>query len=263
MRRRDLVSGISLAATAPLQAFAAAGTEAGMLPAEYEDFAGWLQRAQQAGLRHVQAFGTAHPERFMRFLGVWAAAMPASPEPAWQNMNGANATLEMATVAAGRPFVVSAFRMAPGCVLPLHCHPGGGGITICKTGSLAIQHFDLCEGQPDFSKTGSRAEVTPVSVTQLTPGHDTWFTPDHANLHQFVAGPEGAAGIEIAVQWSGAGEFSFLRLEEQIGADHLPAGRRLRGEWVGMRLADAYAVNGSLAGHEGKARHIDSARTRS
>jgi hypothetical protein len=244
MRRRELVSSISLAAAgavAPLMAPAADWQGEDLLPGRYDDFTDWLQGARQAGLRHVSMFGTDNPERLIRFLGLWASAMPAPPEVSWQVIPGANARLEMATVAAGRPFVVSAFRMAPGCVLPLHCHPGGGGITLCRSGALGIQHFDLCEGQPAFSLTGAYAEVVPISLTQLTPEHDTWFTPDHANLHQFVAGPEGAAGFEIAVQWKGAGEFSFLRPDQPLPPEQLPTVRRLRGQWVGMQLAKAYA----------------------
>jgi hypothetical protein len=61
-----------------------------------------------------------------------------------------------------------------------------------------------------------------------------------ANLHQFHAGLAGAAGVEIAVQWQGAGDFSFLKLERPAAVERFRAGERLTGKWVGMQLAAAY-----------------------
>jgi hypothetical protein len=159
----------------------------------------------------------------------------------WRTVPGANAPLDMATVASGRPFVVSAFRMAGDAVLPVHCHPGGGGITLCTGGSLAIQHFEPCEGSAAWSQTGAHVEVRQVQVAQLRRHQATLFTPTLANLHQFRAGPEGAVGVELAVQWQGSGAFSFLKLEEDLATSDFRDGeRRLAGVWTGMRLEDAY-----------------------
>lgn len=243
MQRRELVSALSLATAgivAPFTAPAAEPADPALLPGRYDDFRRWLDDARAAALRYLTDYGASDTERFMKFLSLWTCAMPDPAEPPWQAMRGANASLEMATVAPGRPFVVSAFRMGPGCVLPLHCHPGGGGITLCTSGSLAIQHFELCEDQPPFSDTGARAEVRHVQVAQLAPRQATSFTPTLSNLHQFRAGPQGASGVEIAVQWRGSGEFSFLKLPVDVPIGQFLANERLSGEWVGMRLEDAH-----------------------
>jgi hypothetical protein len=47
-------------------------------------------------------------------------------------------------------------------------------------------------------------------------------------------------GFEIAVQWQGGGEFSFLKLERPLPVERFDSQSRLRGEWVGMNLAAAY-----------------------
>lgn len=243
MQRREMVSMLSVAAAGAVAPLVSAGAETPgplLLPERYDDFADWLANARTAGMNYLQRFGASDTERFMKLLSLWACAMPDPPEPTWQSMQGANAPLEMATIAPGRPFVVSAFRMAPGCILPLHCHPGGGGITLCTSGSLAIQHFELCDQQPPFSQTGADAEVRQVLVAQIARNQATLFTPTLANLHQFHAGPEGAVGVEIAVQWQGAGEFSFLRMRENLAPENFRVGQRLAGRWVGMQLAAAY-----------------------
>jgi hypothetical protein len=220
----------------------AADTQApSVLPGTYEEFGTWLEAARTASLAYLKANGTTDTERFMKLLSLWACAMPEPPEPRWQRVAGGNALIEMATVAPGRPFVVSAFRMAPGAILPLHCHPGGGGITICMSGSMAIQHFQLSEMQPRYSETGAVAEVRQVLTAQLDDRQSTQFTPTQSNLHQFHAGQKGIVGVELAVQWQGSGEFSFLKLERPAAVDGFAAGRPLRGRWVGMQLADAYS----------------------
>jgi hypothetical protein len=244
MQRRALWSVLSATATAMAVSKKGFGMEpsaAALLPGQYEHFEDWLTASRKAAMDYLKQFGVADTERFMKLLALWTCAMPDAPDPAWQAMPGAHATLEMATVASGRPFVVSAFRMAPGCILPLHCHPGGGGITLCTAGSMAIQHFELCEDQPPYSATGAQADVRQVQVAQIAHRQVTWFTPTQSNLHQFHAGPQGAMGFEIAVQWQGGGEFSFLKLERPLPVDHFELRSRLRGKWVGMSLAAAYA----------------------
>jgi hypothetical protein len=239
MQRRSVCSFLPLAAAVSLASSYARGAQSpapALLPRQYVNFSDWLTDARAAASNYLRDFGVADTERFMKLLSLWTSAMPQPPEPAWQAVPGAETPLEMATIAAGRPFVVSAFRMGPGAVLPLHCHPGGGGITLCTAGSLAIQHFELCDDQPPFSETGAHAEVRQVQVAQLERRQSTLFTPSLANLHQFNAGSDGAAGVEIAVQWQGAGEFSFLRLQEPVAVESFRAGRRLKGQWVGMSL---------------------------
>ena len=242
MQRRTLFSLLPFAAgaLAPMLSSATEPPGNGLLPRQYDDFTDWLVAARSGAMSYLNEFGADDTERFMRVLSLWACAMPFPSEPTWQPLKEANAPIDLATIAGGRPFVVSAFRMAPGALLPLHCHPGGGGITLCTSGSLSIQHFELFDDQPAFSKTGAQADVRQVQVARLAHHQATMFTPTMANLHQFHAGPSGAAGVEIAVQWQGAGEFSFLRLEQPASVEHFSAGARLTGKWVGMQLAAAY-----------------------
>ena len=176
----------------------------------------------------------------MQFLAAWVTGMPKTPSPKWGSIPGANRSLDFAMLSSGRPFVVTTFRMAPGCRQPAHCHPGGGGVTLCVEGGLVMRHFNLLPDQPPFSETGAKVEIEEAAIARLTRDTFTLFTPTRSNLHQLEAGPEGAVCVDIVVQWQGAGQFSYLKLRnEDAGAPPRP-GQRLRGEWVGMDIAKAY-----------------------
>ena len=240
VQRRQLVQAIPVSLAAALLCPKSAVPQpaySSPVPAQYDTFAEWLESARAAALNLVKRTGAEDTAQFMQFLALWVTAMPDPPELVWQAIAGANERLEAATVAAGRPFVVGALRMDPGCIVPLHCHPSGGAVSVCTQGSLVMQHYDLAAESAAFAETGARAEVDEASVARLTKSRFTQFTPTTANLHTFTAGPDGATLVEIAVQWGGTGAFSYLKLED--AAD--PGARRRRGRWVGMDIAGAYA----------------------
>jgi hypothetical protein len=164
-----------------------------MVPAQYRNFADWLEGARAAALSLVEETGAKDTEQFMQFLALWATAMPDPTELAWQSIDGANEKLEAAIVSPGRPFVVGALKMDPGCIVPLHCHPSGGAVSVCTQGSLVMRHYDLVAGSAAFTDTGATAEVDQASVASLTRNRFTLFTPTRANLHTFAAGPDGIA----------------------------------------------------------------------
>lgn len=243
MQRREFVQLIPLMIASSLttsRPFADELVSAGSMPGQYRAFGEWLKASRAAAMRFVADGGAINPQRFMQFLALWATAMPTPTEPPWQRIQGANRRLEFAMVSAGRPFVVTAFRMEPGCIQPAHCHPGGGGITLCVGGSVAIKHYDLAPGSPDFSNTGAIAQVDEVCFAHLRNNQFTLFTPLIANLHQIQAGREGATCVDLLVQWTGAGEFSYLKLRDSITTSEAALGRRHRGTWTGMDIARAY-----------------------
>jgi hypothetical protein len=245
MQRRQFVGSL-LAAGAAVAASGARSADTppapAWIPGDYSSFDQWLTAARAGALQYLAAPHGREAQRFMRYLLLWAAAMPkpALASPPWQPVTGAREPLEFAMLAPGRPFVVSAFRMAPGCLLPAHCHPSGGGVTICMEGALDIQHFDLAEGAAPYSETGSRVAVRLESVTHLSTDRYTVFTPERSNLHQLRAGPAGAVGIDIAVQWKGNGEFSYLKFQRDTLPNPVEVGRIWKGTWSGMNIAEAY-----------------------
>ena len=245
MRRRHLIGSLAALSTLPFAARTSAQpSTSSIVPASYDTFDEWIAAARSGSLQFLQTPIGLQPRHLISLLALWGAAMPRDPDvwqTPWNELPGANAPLEFNTLSAGRPFVVSAFRMAPGCLLPAHCHPGGGGITLCVAGELKLEHFNLEPGSADFRQRGGAARVRYESVAHLTPERYTWFTPEISNLHRLRAGPEGAIGVDLAVQWQGGGEFSFLRFADADAAQAARVGELFDGVWSGMNIVDAYA----------------------
>jgi len=245
MHRRELLGSL-----AALSAFAGTGgvnaqqpDSAPWVPAQYESFDSWLHAARAASMQFLDTPAGRTPDYLIRFLALWGAALPRDANgwsTPWVELPGANARVEFNMLAAGRPFVVSAFRMAPGCLLPAHCHPGGGGVTMCLQGAVQLEHFHLEADSADFRDTGGKAKVRYESVTHLTPQRYTLFTPTAANLHQLRAGPDGAVGVDLLVQWEGAGEFSYFKFASDPALERAAPGQRFTGTWAGMNITDAY-----------------------
>src|ERR1044072_5972277 len=150
MKRRALVQCLPLALAGCTKSSGSAAPN--LFPtAPYTDFNAWLNDARAATLPLIENGGARDPARFIQLLALWAVAMPRFVVREWKEIRGANAKLESALLATGRPFSVSAFRMAPQCLQPVHSHPGAGGITVVHDGSLAIKHFDLVPGSAEFT----------------------------------------------------------------------------------------------------------------
>lgn len=237
MKRRTLVTVLPLA----LAGCASGSGSPDLFPSRpYTDFNAWLNDARAATLPLIEKGGARDPSRFIQLLALWAVAMPRFVVREWTEVKGANAKLETALLAAGRPFSVSAFRMAPGCLQPVHCHPGAGGLTVVHEGSLGIKHFELVPGSTEFTTTGGAAEISESSIAAVYSGRFTTFTPAAGNLHQLEAGTDGAIGVDLQVQWSGTGKFSYLKLREAISTAEGTIGTRHVGAWTGMDISKAY-----------------------
>jgi len=243
MQRRQLIRALPaslIATTAHAAEPAAPSSPVAFAPEQYPTFAAWLDAARTAALHSVAQSGAKNQEQFMQFLALWATAMPNPVEPAWQPIAGANQRLEFASLFKGRPFVVAALKLNPGCVLPVHCHPGGGAVSVCIEGSLVMRHYELVASSAPFTETGATVDVDEVAAASLRVNQFTLFTPTRANLHGFEAGPNGATLVEMTVQWAGTGAFSYFKPHGAAIVSPDGAFRRHRGSWVGMDIGSAY-----------------------
>jgi len=223
---------------------ALAGCSAGsgsveLYPGQYQDFAAWLAAARAAAKHLVDQGAARDTARFVQFLTLWAVAMPRFVVREWHEVKGANSKLELAPLANGSPFSVTAFRMGPGCLQPVHCHPGAGGVTVCLDGSLAIKHFDLMPGSSEYNVINGPAEIAEVSVTHAHSGRFTTFTPSVGNLHQLEASEAGAVGVDILVRWQGTGDPTYLKLTQAVPTGEGEISARHSGKWVGTDIAQA------------------------
>lgn len=239
MKRRTLLHALPLAVAGCARTPGSGAPD--LFPARsYREFNVWLNDARAATLAALEQGGARDPARVVQLLALWAVAMPRFGVRDWQEVPGANAKLETALLASGEPFSISAFRMAPGCIQPVHDHPGGGGLTLVYDGSLGIKHFDVVPGSAESATVGGAAEIAESSLAAVYSGRFTTFTPSAGNLHQLEAGSDGAMGVDILIQWSGTGAFSYFKPAEPMSTAQGLIGERHRGIWVGSEIAKAY-----------------------
>ncbi len=131
-----------------------------------------------------------------------------------------------------RPLVIYQIKMAPGASIPLHDHRHYNGVLMGLEGACRCRYFDIAppagaprwetaDGQPPI---GADFLLKPTMDCQLKPGTTGQLSRVKNNIHELVAGPDGARMLDV---------FTFFR---QDGTSH----------WLEKR-ADKLDRNGNLA----------------
>jgi hypothetical protein len=96
------------------------------------------------------------------------------------------------------PFTVLHWKLAPGAIVRPHPHTYGNVVTLGLEGEVRIQNHETVEA-PDYAATGT-FQLRRVHEQILRP-HDVNLVPlHHGFIHGFVAGPEGARGLDITTR---------------------------------------------------------------
>lgn len=96
------------------------------------------------------------------------------------------------------PFTILHWRLEPGARIGLHPHIYGNVVTLCLGGEVHIENYEMVN-ERDFD----RAEPFEVRRTHdqiLLPGDINLVSLEHSYVHGFVAGPEGAQGLDITTR---------------------------------------------------------------
>ena len=110
-----------------------------------------------------------------------AKAYDLPPSPVWYVP-----VVERADVTVG------AFVLAPGATIPLHDHPGMTVLSRVVAGRVTVASYDVVEKGPGGAISARRA-----GVKTLAAGETSALFADVANLHEIVAGPDGAVVLDV------------------------------------------------------------------
>lgn len=105
-------------------------------------------------------------------------------------------------------FSMGVFIFPPGAKIPLHDHPGMCVLSRVLYGEIHRQSLDLVEGASDEDEDNNESDSiyldTPGSKRAIKRPIDllrapacTTLYPDVGNVHEFVAGPTGAAVLDV------------------------------------------------------------------
>ena len=94
------------------------------------------------------------------------------------------------------PLGVVQMKMKPGGRIPHHDHRDYNGIIVGVEGSLRIKNFDIVGGElvPPEGKTFQIRETLDASII---PGRYSMVGRQKNNIHDLVAGPEGAVVLDV------------------------------------------------------------------
>ena len=164
----------------------------------YEDFLARAVPAARELLGYRTRFGE---DRYLLMLAALAVRLDAVPLPEFRRQNtddesgrfiGANEAPE------DSPFVVLHWKLEPGAVVRHHPHTYGSVVTVGLEGETRITNYETVEA-PDYAATGSFAVRR--TQDQVLRVHDINIVPlSHGSVHGFVAGPDGARGLDITTR---------------------------------------------------------------
>ncbi len=139
--------------------------------------------------------------------------------------------------AAGRnkAFFVVHWRLAPGALLPAHCHPKTSVCTLGLEGAATLRHFEVGADAPSYRDDRSTEFlVRETRRLELRAGTVSTLTEHRDNVHLFEAGKSGARGIDVTTDYGGDGSFSFLELDHRKPLER--GGRSYVARWTGTDL---------------------------
>ncbi|MBX7219169.1 MAG: hypothetical protein K1Y36_04420 [Blastocatellia bacterium] len=114
----------------------------------------------------------------------------------------------------GVPFFMVEWKLAPGAILPPHCHPNASVCTVCLEGETRIRNFEVTGNAPEFSST-QEFQVRETHHEILTPGRINTLSALRDNIHTFTAGKSGARGVDISTYHGPDVGFSFLDIQSK------------------------------------------------
>lgn len=181
--------------------------------------------------RELRAALTARPprtpeDRYLHTLASYAVRLGDVPLPERMNPTSQGEGVEIGANWAGDPFVVLHWNMSPGSTVRVHAHTYGNVCTVGLEGVARIRNYETVE--PLDTSVTEPVLIRQTTDQRLDAGGIDLVPLSHGFCHGFVAGPEGARGLDITTRLAPRLPTAYLELEDE------PADRErglLRGRW--------------------------------
>ena len=197
IQRRSLLTGLGgalLGAMPGAKTFAALneGTSASL---SFEKFLAQANPVAQNLVGDVSMIGQ---DKYLRSIAALASGLTKVPIPAKFNNTDQGVTPESYRIGfnpGGDPFKVLHWRLEPGAICRPHAHTYGNVVSIGLEGVVRVSNYEVV-GEPDYAFDGTF--LVRKTVDQLLgPGSINLVSLEKNYIHGFVAGPDGARGLDI------------------------------------------------------------------
>jgi hypothetical protein len=115
-----------------------------------------------------------------------------------------------------QPLRVLQLRFEPGASIPLHDHRDYNGILVGVEGEARVRNFEIF-GREDRPPKGERFQIRETQRGILTPGRQSTLSRTRDNLHEVVAGPDGARLLDVFTFFSAEARSHDLEFRDKPG----------------------------------------------
>ena len=186
--------GMFVGAISNTRAFAATDGDSG----DTFSFEQFLAVANPAAQDLVGNDSTSGQDRYLRTIAALASNLQGVPLPMKWNFSDQGDRPESYRIGfnpGGDPFRVLHWRLEPGASCRPHAHTYGNVVTIGLDGIARVRNYEVM-GEPDYEFGGTF--LVRQTVDQLLgPGSVNLVSLHRNYIHEIVAGPDGARGIDI------------------------------------------------------------------
>jgi quercetin dioxygenase-like cupin family protein len=195
-------------------------------------FAEFLTAANTMAQGLVSDQSSSGQDEYLRSLAALAARLDDVPLPERFNDTNQGDTPEAYRIGfnpGGDPFTVLHWRLEPGARCRPHAHTYGNVVSVGLEGQVRARNYEVV-GEPDY-EFGGTFTVQQTNDQLLGPGDVNLVSLDRNYIHGFVAGPEGARGLDITTRLKPRPEHStpFLDIGEQPMDEFL---RTYEASWI-------------------------------
>lgn len=179
------------------------GTHAGVLPDDLElDYEAFRALAVPVARELMADTSRLGEDRYLHTLAALAVRLVDVPVPELRRKGdgyeGPRTWIGANDGGEEDPFVVLHWKMEPGSEIGLHAHTYGNVVTLGLEGATRIRNFEMV-GERDFEKR-EVFRMRRCAEQVLTPGAINLVPLAHGYCHGFVAGPQGARGLDITTR---------------------------------------------------------------
>jgi predicted metal-dependent enzyme (double-stranded beta helix superfamily) len=140
-------------------------------------------------------------DEYLRSIAALAARLEDVPLPERFNNTNQGDTPEAYRIGfnpGGDPFTVLHWRLEPGARCRPHAHTYGNVVSVGLEGQVRARNYEVV-GEPDY-EFGGTFRVRQTVDQLLGPGDVNLVSLDRNYIHGFVAGPDGARGLDITTR---------------------------------------------------------------
>ena len=173
----------------------------GLSRADRISFAEFLRAANEQAADLVSDVSAEGQDRYLRSIAALAALLDDVPLPERFTNTNQGDTPEAYRIGfnpGGEPFTVLHWRLEPGARCRPHAHTYGNVVSIGLEGVVRASNFEVV-GEPDYADSGTFTVRKTVDQL-LGPGDVNLVSLERNYIHGFVAGPDGARGLDITTR---------------------------------------------------------------